>query len=232
MFPRTTSILLLLSLAPAVFASTAVPEPVPLGKYDALIQRSPFAPATAPPAPPAPGFAENLFVNGLARIGSRDIVMVYDQQQATTFTLATGQKNDRGISIASVEWAKKVGNSKVTVRKGDQFAVLQFDTAKLKPSEPQGAPQAAPGQYNPETQQRLQQQTRPSVPRKQQPRGTSRSVPMQPGAGIRSQPADAAVNQPRTRPPGFMSPGPNGVLPTQNAPATPRRRVRIINSAQ
>jgi len=188
--------------------ASAVPEeltPWPITRYEKMIRKSPFAPATAAPsAAPTPSFAANLYVSGLAKIGDRDFVSISSRDQTSKFSLFAGETNSQDIQLVSVQWADAVGKSKVTVKKGTEFGVLEYDQALI-----QKAAQAIP--TVPGMQPGLAQPPRPVViPRPNQP--------IQP-------------NQPfmQSRQPSF----PGAVNPNQSEngqPAIPTRRRSIIRN--
>ena len=131
--------------APAEVADSPPPQPTqpeaasgemsawPINRYDKLIRKSPFAPpSVAPVVAAVPGFAANLYLSGLAKIGDRDFVSISSRDQAVKWSLFAGESNVDGIQLVSVQWADAVGKSKVTVKKGTEFAVLEYDQALLQ----------------------------------------------------------------------------------------------------
>lgn len=119
------------------------PKAVPLGGYSDLIRKSMFAPATPVVAPEAKAsFAADLFVVGLAKMGSKDFVIILNRQTRDKFTLLSGEPGTDGTELASVDWADDPSQSRVTVRKGSESSVLEFDESAFKrPAAPQPAMQ-------------------------------------------------------------------------------------------
>jgi hypothetical protein len=85
-------------------------------------------------APPAtPSFAASLYVSGIAKIGNCDFVTVASRDASQgKFSLTTGEEGQNGISLVSVQWSDQIGKSKVTIKKGNEFSVLEFDQAALR----------------------------------------------------------------------------------------------------
>lgn len=121
---------------------SASPKAWPKERYQQLAARSPFALATpvATSAPSAP-FAANLYVTGLAKIGEIDYVYLSTRDQQTRYTLASGIAGPEDMSLVGIEWNPQIGKSKVTIQKGGETGVLEFDQAVIQ-AQPQA--QVAP----------------------------------------------------------------------------------------
>ena len=107
-----------------------LPTAFPPARYAEMIKKSPFALATvtAPPVQQTPPFAANLYVTGIAKIGETDFVSISSRDQQTAkFSLLSGETGANDISLVSIEWSEQIGKSKVTLKKGSEFAVLEFD---------------------------------------------------------------------------------------------------------
>ena len=114
-------------------AAQPLPTPFPEARYERMSARSPFAVATAAAAPAAtPGFAAQLFVDGVAHVGSADFVAIKsrDPEKSVIF-LAVGESTDDGMKIDAVQWSPQLGKSTVDVSKGGEKATLEFDEAAL-----------------------------------------------------------------------------------------------------
>jgi hypothetical protein len=72
-----------------------------------------------------------------------------------------------GYSISSIEWSDKVGATKVTIAKDDQFATLSFNEALLHPSTTSG-PNPVPPPQQPQNLSAAVQPTLPIIPGVQQ----------------------------------------------------------------
>src|SRR3954454_18878663 len=135
-----------------------VPKPFTFARYQAMLDRSPFAVATAVAAPSAtPNFAKDLYVANAAHSKEGDFITIASSADKNFKKyLSTNQAED-GYAITGVEWSDKVGATKVTIAKDGQSATLTFNQALLSqqianapaaPVQPQPQPQitgAAPG---------------------------------------------------------------------------------------
>ncbi|CAA9209989.1 MAG: Translation initiation factor 2 [uncultured Chthoniobacterales bacterium] len=133
-------------------AADDLPQPIQLARYDAMMNRSPFAVATAPAAtpPPAPNFAKDWYIANAARSPEGDLVTVASSTDKNFKEYLTTKEPVKGISISNIEWSDKVGATKVTITKDGQFSTLTFNQALLSqpianaPSAPQPAPVQQP----------------------------------------------------------------------------------------
>lgn len=132
---------------PTANQGNPVPEeltPWPITRYEKMIRKSPFAPATpVVGTPQPPNFAANLYISGLAKIGDRDFVSISSRDQTSKISLFSGDTSSDGIQLVTVQWSDAVAKSKVTVKKGTEFAVLEFDQTLIKnaaPAMPPGVP--------------------------------------------------------------------------------------------
>jgi len=121
-------------------ASQALPTPYPEGRYREMCTRSPFAVATAAAAVAAatPGFATELFVDGVAHVGTSDFVAIKsrDMDKGAAVFLEVGQSTEDGIKIERVRWSDEMGKSTVEVSKGTEKATLVFDEAQMAKNAP------------------------------------------------------------------------------------------------
>ena len=118
-----------------------LPHSLPPGRYNALAAKSLFSPA-APVAAiqPKPSFAANLFVVGLAQFDNKDFVMIINRRTHEKFSLLTGgEKGPDDVELASVRWAADPSQSAVTVKRGPDASVLEFDESAFQkpPVQPQ-----------------------------------------------------------------------------------------------
>jgi hypothetical protein len=193
----------LLAAAPlGLLLADDVPQPYTFARYQAMMDRSPFAVATAVAAPSAtPNFAKDLYVANAAHSKEGDFVTVASSADKNFKKyLSTNQAED-GYAITNIEWSDKVGATKVTIAKDGQSATLTFNEALLKQPTSTGAP----------PQQQLAQQ-QPVVP--------TQVTPMQPN--VQQQQKPAPIPQLPTPPPrvrGVIPKNPNAVQPPSVAPA-------------
>jgi hypothetical protein len=143
-----------------VFAATGsavdeLPQPQAFARYDAMLNRSPFAVASAPAALPAatPNFAKDLYVANVARTSNGDLVTVASSTDKNFKKYLSTKESVEGYLVTGIEWSERVGQSKVTISKDGQFATLTFNQAVLAqpvPAIPQmGQPQQQPVQAIP-----------------------------------------------------------------------------------
>jgi hypothetical protein len=149
--------LLLICLGAAAHGDVVspVPAPFPAARYQQMSAKSPFAVGTAaaPTAAPTPGFAANLYVNGVARIGATDYVTIKTKgEDKGTIFLAVGKSSDDGMKVDSVVWSDEMGKTKVYVTKAGEKATLSFDeTAMAKVPVPDNpGMRIVPGQRGPQ----------------------------------------------------------------------------------
>ena len=134
---------ILLAAAPVLAGDRAIPDPWPADRYAAMAQASPFALATpaAPVAAQQASFAANWFVGGLGRLGDVDYVTIKSRDLTSQFSLYGHEPAKDGTVLAEVKWSDELGKSTVTLRKGNETALLEFNEADLRGP----APAAAPG---------------------------------------------------------------------------------------
>jgi hypothetical protein len=144
------SSLLLLPLA--AWAATPLPTPFPEARYQQMSARSPFAIATASAAAtaaPTPGFAAQLFVDGVAHVGKTDYVAIKsrDPDQPAVIFLEVGKTSTDGLKVERVTWSTEMGKSTVDVSKAGEKATLEFDeqTVKAVAAAAAAAPPGPPG---------------------------------------------------------------------------------------
>ena len=137
---KSLSLLLVLGLPLRLWAAEDLPKPYNFDRYQAMMDRSPFAVATAVAAPvAAPNFAKDLYVANAARSKDGDMVTVASSADRTFKKYLTTTTPVDGFSISNIEWSEKVGATKVTISKDGQFATITFNQALL--SQPASAGQ-------------------------------------------------------------------------------------------
>jgi hypothetical protein len=109
-----------------------LPKRLDFSHYEMMLQRSPFAVATAV-APPAatPNFAKDLYVANAGRLPEGDFVTIASTSDRNFKKYLTTKGPEDGYSIASIEWSERVGATKVTISKDGQFATITFNEALL-----------------------------------------------------------------------------------------------------
>jgi hypothetical protein len=154
-----TLALTLLAAAPlSLLLGDDVPKPFTFARYQAMLDRSPFAVATAVAAPSAtPNFAKDLYVANAAHSKDGDFVTIASSADKNFKKYLTTNAAEDGYSITNIEWSDKVGATKVTIAKDGQTATLAFNEALLKQS-------VATGQPPMQMQQQPNVQAQPIIP--------------------------------------------------------------------
>lgn len=119
--------------AKSVLAADEIPKAATLARYESMMNRSPFAVATAvAPAPMAPNFAKDLYIANAARLPGEGVVTLTSTTDKNMKEyLSTKGPNEHGYSVSNIEWSDRVGETKVTIAKDGQFATLTFNQALL-----------------------------------------------------------------------------------------------------
>ena len=125
-------------------------------RYSPMVDRSPFAVATAVALPAAtPDFAKDLYVANAAHSPDADIVTIASTSDRNFKKYLTSKQPVDGYRIESVEWSDRVGASKATISKDGKFATLTFNEALLSqraapnaPPAPAQMPQSMPPPQN------------------------------------------------------------------------------------
>ena len=113
-------------------ADDVLPPRFNFDRYRAMVDRSPFAIATAPALPEAtPNFAKDLYVGNAARSAEGDMVTIRSSSDQNFKKYLTTREPVDGYSIAQIDWSEDVGKTKVTISKDGQFASLTFNQALL-----------------------------------------------------------------------------------------------------
>ena len=145
-------------------AADDLPKKFDFGRYQAILDHSPFAVATAVVAPAAPpNFAKDLYVANAARSPDGDMVTLASSADKEFKKYLTTREAVDGYSIASIQWSDKVGETKVTISKDGQFATLTFNQAILSQPMPNRPVVPVPGVVQPQPGL-LKQPPNPSVP--------------------------------------------------------------------
>src|ERR1700730_17293464 len=123
--------------AAAVRADDELPKRMNFDRYKGMLDRSPFAVATAVSAPSAtPNFAKDLFVANAAKSPDGDMVTIASTSDKDFKKYLNTKGPVDGYGIANIEWSDKVGETKVTISKDGQFATLTFNQALLSQALP------------------------------------------------------------------------------------------------
>jgi hypothetical protein len=219
---KSSAILVLLATVTAGYSQDGVvPERFPLDRYQKLMSDPPFGVKSDIDTPPPPkiDWAESLYLSGASKFvengTEKDWVYInHKSDPAAAFQLYGTEPNAQGIQIVKLEWhPENPAITKVTVKKGTEFATLERDKAAFT-GPPPPAPQA-PG-------------ARPGQPPQTMIPGASGGI-RQPGV---QPPRGPAIPRPTT-----VVPAPQPTLPQpaatgaqQQGQGGDRRRIRVINS--
>lgn len=152
---------LVLCLTTAAWAKDDLPTTEEFAHYQPMLQRSPFAVATAGALPSTPDFAKDLYVANAAHSTEGDFVTLASTTDKNRKEYLSTKETVNGYSVSNIQWSDQVGETKVTITKDGQFATLTFNEALLsqsiqnpaaqipQPLQQQGIPGRPPG--NPQT---------------------------------------------------------------------------------
>jgi hypothetical protein len=116
-------------------AADVLPTQYNFDRYSKMVDKSPFAVATAVAAPAStPDFAKDLYIANAARSQDGDMVTIASTSDHNFKKYLTTKEPVDGYSIANIEWSDKVGGTKVTISKDANFATLTFNQALLSQS--------------------------------------------------------------------------------------------------
>ncbi|PYJ48118.1 MAG: hypothetical protein DME50_12210 [Verrucomicrobia bacterium] len=129
-------------------ADDVLPPRFNFDRYSAMLEKSPFAVATAVALPATtPDFAKDLYVANAAHSPEGDLVTIASSSDHNFKKYLTTKEPVDGYSIASIEWSDRVGETKVTISKDGQFASITFNQALMSQSSP-AAPNPLPNEPN------------------------------------------------------------------------------------
>jgi len=151
-----------------------IPKRTDFGRYQAMLDHSPFAVATAAALPAAtPNFAKDLYIANAARSSEGDLLTLGNLSDRNFKEyLNTRAPNEHGYAIASIEWSDAIGGTKATISKDGQFATISFNQALISTPASGSAPQPAqapayrpPGQFpNPAPTPAVTRPMAPTIP--------------------------------------------------------------------
>lgn len=146
-------------LAAVVRADDVIPKRSDFNRYEGMVEKSPFAVASAPvQTAVVAAWSKDLFIANALHMDDVDLVTVNSLSDKNMREyLTTEGPNDHGYGISSIEWSENPGATKVTISKDGQFATIGFNEAimaqmpsvpNVQPPQPAkypGAPQPAAG---------------------------------------------------------------------------------------
>ena len=140
-----STFLIAVGLMPLVaLADDPLPKRPDFNRYQAMLNRSPFAIATVAVPTATPDFAKDLYVANAAKSADGGFVTIAsatDKNQKEY--LSTKGPNDNGFAITDIQWSDQIGQTKVTITKDGKYATLTFNQALLsQPGQNPNQPQA------------------------------------------------------------------------------------------
>ncbi len=146
-----------LFIAIAGRGAEVIPKRADFGQYQAMLEHSPFAVATAAALPAAtPNFAKDLYIANAARSSEGDLLTLGNLADRNFKEyLTTKGPNEHGYAIASIDWSDRIGGTKATISKDGQFATIGFNQALVSSPIPAAATQP-PSAFRPPTTYRPQ----------------------------------------------------------------------------
>jgi len=143
-----SSILFVASVS--VNAADDLPKKFDFGRYQAILDHSPFAVATAVVAPAAtPAPCKDLYIANAARSPDGDMVTLMSTSDKDFKKYITSKQPVDGYAIGNIEWSDRVGETKVTISKDGQFCTLTFNQSLISQPLPNKPPVPAPGFVQP-----------------------------------------------------------------------------------
>lgn len=135
--------LLCLGLTTA-WADDDLPKAEKFSRYEPMLKHSPFAVATAGvPVAGAPDFAKDLYVANAGHSETGDFVTIASTTNREFKEYLTTSGTVDGYSVPNIQWSDRVGETKVTIAKGGQYATLSFNEAVLSQAIQNPVPQVA-----------------------------------------------------------------------------------------
>ena len=150
--PRTVCLIaaplvLILGQAGFLLASEETPKRFDFDRYSGMLNRSPFAVATAVvAAAPTPNFAKDLYIANAARLPEGDLVTIQSATDRNFKEYISSKKpNDHGYAISNLEWSDVPGRTKATISKDGQSGQVTFNQALIAVAPPAPGAPGPPG---------------------------------------------------------------------------------------
>lgn len=131
-------------------AADDLPKKFDFGRYQIILDHSPFAVATAVVAPAAtPAPCKDLYIANAARSPDGDMVTLMSTADKDFKKYITSKSPVDGYAIGNIEWSDKVGETKVTISKDGQFCTLTFNQSLIAQPLPNRPALPVPGVVQP-----------------------------------------------------------------------------------
>lgn len=147
--PRFFVLTLFLAItAGSCFALDDIPKRPPFDRYAGLMNKSPFAVATATVNVEKPNFAKDLYLANAAKLPDCDMITVQSAVDRNMKEYLTTKGPEHGYSIISIDWSERPAETKATISKDGVVATIGFNQALMSqmPSPMQPPNASAPGQ--------------------------------------------------------------------------------------
>ncbi len=144
-----TPILFLALTVGSCLALDDIPKRPPFDRYVSMMNKSPFAVATASVMVEKPNFAKDLYLANAAKLADGDMITVQSAvDRAMKEYLTTKGPNEHGYSIISIDWSERPAETKATISKDGVVATIGFNQALMSqaPQPMQPPNPSAPGQ--------------------------------------------------------------------------------------
>jgi hypothetical protein len=112
-------------------ADDTLPKRPDFNRYQAMLNRSPFAIATVAVPTATPDFAKDLYVANAAHSADGDLVTIASATDKNFKEYLSTKGPEHGFAISDIQWSDKVGETKVTITKDGKYATLTFNQALL-----------------------------------------------------------------------------------------------------
>ena len=127
-----TSLFIIISVMPVIaLADDPLPKRPDFNRYQAMLNRSPFAIATVAVPTATPDFAKDLYVANAAHFGDGDLVTIASATDKNFKEYLSTKGPEHGFAISDIQWSDKVGQTKVTIIKDGKYATLTFNQSLL-----------------------------------------------------------------------------------------------------
>ena len=138
------ALFIIISVVPLIArADDPLPKRPDFNRYQAMLNRSPFAIASVAVPSATPDFAKDLYVANAARSADGGFVTIASASDRNLKEyLSTKEANEHGFAISDIQWSDQLGQTKVTITKDGKYATLTFNQALLSqtlqnPNQPQ-----------------------------------------------------------------------------------------------
>jgi hypothetical protein len=201
------------------FAADSLPKAQTFARYEPMMNRSPFAVATAAAPIPAatPNFAKDLYIANAARTPDGDLVTIASTTDKNFKKYLSTKTTVDGYSVPTIEWSDRVGATTVTISKDGQFATLTFNQALLT------QPVTSVPQIQPPVQSQMALQQQPNAQVQQiTPQTSMAPQQFQAPNGVKQAPGVPNLPTPPPRVRGTIPRNPGQVPVPQATPAQPQ----------